>query len=299
MAEISLHYCLANNIREDLIYNIKGMTTHNTVRSGSAALAVGDSGTGSPIVFLHAGVADRRAWRPCIDALAGMMGSFRAIAYDRRGFGETVFTKERYSRVADLIAVLDACEIEQAVLVGNSQGGRVAIDAAISHPDRVRALVLIGTAVSGAPDVETYAPATQQLIERIEAAENAGDLDAVNRLEAHLWLDGPSTSEGRVGGTARSLFLNMNNRALLAGDAGVVTDEIDAWNLLPTLKIPVSILIGDLDLSHLLDRSRQMSTAIAVAELVVLDGCAHMPALESPTRCARLIADFLDRRALT
>lgn len=280
------------------ISNIKAMTTNKTVRSGSAALAVSDSGTGGPIVFLHAGVADRRAWRPCIDALAGMMGSFRAIAYDRRGFGETVFTKERYSRVTDLIAVLDACEIKQAVLVGNSQGGRVAIDAAISHPDRVRALVLIGTAVSGAPDVETHTPATQQLIERIAAAENANDLDAVNRLEAHLWLDGPSTSEGRVGGTARSLFLNMNERALHAGDAGEVTDEINAWNLLPTLKIPVSILIGDLDLSYLLDRSRQMSTAIADAELAVLDGCAHMPALEAPPRCARLIADFLDRRAL-
>ena len=272
---------------------------HTPVSSGSAALAVSDSGTGRPIVFLHAGVADRRAWWLCIDSLTGMMASFRAIAYDRRGFGETVFTKERHSRVADLIAVLDTAEIKQAVLVGNSQGGRVAIDAALSHPDRVRALVLIGTAVSGAPDVETYPPATQQLIERIEAAENAGDLAAVNRHEAHLWLDGPSAQEGRVSGAARTLFLDMNNRAMHAGDAGQVTDEIDAWKLLPTLKIPVLILIGDLDLSHLLDRSRQMSMAIADAELVVLDGCAHMPALEDPTRCAGLIADFLHRRELT
>ena len=274
------------------------MTKHIRVRSGSASLFVRDSGTGSPIVFLHAGVADHRAWLPCIDALSGVSGPFRAVAYDRRGFGETEFTNERYSRVADLIAVLDASKIKQAILVGNSQGGRVAIDAALAHPDRVRALVLIGTAVSGAPAVDDYPLATQRLIERIEAAENAGDLDAMNLLQAHLWLDGPTASEGRVSGTARPLFIDMNSRALRAGDAGKVTDEIDAWQSLPTLRIPVFILIGDLDLSHLLNRSRQMSEVIDDAEMVMLDGCAHMSALEAPTRCAHLIADFLDRRGL-
>ena len=77
------------------------------------------------------------------------------------------------------------------------------------------------------------------MIKRIEVARNAGDLDTVNRLEAHLWLDGPATQEERVGGTARSLFLDMNNRALRAGDVGEVTDRIAAWHLLATLQIPV------------------------------------------------------------
>lgn len=269
------------------------MTTHATVHSGSAKLAVSDTGIGPAVVFLHAGVADRRSWQPCIDALENLIGSFRAISYDRRGFGDSTFVKERHSRVADLISVLDACEIDQAVLVGNSRGGRIAIDAALSHPTRVRALVLIGTAVSGAPDVEAYPPATQQLIECIEAAENAGDLDTVNRLEAHLWLDGPTTEEGRVGGTARSLFLDMNNRALRAGDVGEVTDQIDAWHLLPTLQVPVLAIVGDLDLQHLQVRSASLADTITDAKLVVMDGCAHMPALEAPERCARSMADFL------
>ena len=274
------------------------MTTHCVVSSGSAALAVSDSGSGSPIVFLHAGVADRRSWLSCIEALTGLIAPFRAITYDRRGFGETVCSKERYSRVADLISVLDACAIDHALLVGNSQGGRVAIDAALSHPDRVRALVLIGTAVSGAPDVAAFPAATQQLIERLDAAESAGDLDMLNRLEAHLWLDGPSACEARVGGTARALFLDMNSRALRADDPGDAVDNIDAWNLLPTLTMPVSIQVGELDLLHLQDRSRQMVATIVGAELAVLHGCAHMPALEDPPRCARLIADFIGRRGL-
>jgi pimeloyl-ACP methyl ester carboxylesterase len=227
-----------------------------------------------------------------------LIAPLRAISYDRRGFGETVCTKERYSRVVDLISVLDACDIQEAVLVGNSQGGRVAIDAALSHPDRVRALVLIGTAVSGAPDVASFPVATQQLIDRLDAAESAGDLNTLNRLEAHLWLDGPTALEGRVGGTARALFLDMNSRALHADDPGEVSDDIDAWNLLPTLTVPVLIQIGDLDLLHLQDRSKAMATTIVDAELAVFDGCAHMPALEDAPRCARLIADFIGRRRL-
>ena len=79
------------------------------------------------------------------------------------------------------------------------------------------------------------------MIKRIEVARNAGDLDTVNRLEAHLWLDGPATQEGRVGGTARSLFLDMNNRALRAGDVGEVTDRIDECRLLATLQVPVQV----------------------------------------------------------
>ena len=275
------------------------MMTRTTVHAGAAQLALTDTGIGSPVVFLHAGVADSRAWQPCIDALENLIEPFRAIAYDRRGFGESTCVKEQHSRVADLISVLDACEIDQAVLIGNSQGGRIAIDAALSHPTRVRALVLIGTAVSGAPDVETYPPATQQLIERIEAAENAGDFDTVNRLEAHLWLDGPATPERRVGGTARSLFLDMNNRALRAGDVGEVTDRIDAWHLLATLQVPVLVMVGALDLQHLQDRSAALASKIMDAKLIVLDGCAHLPALEAPERSARSMADFLKRYGQT
>ena len=53
-----------------------------------------------------------------------------------------------------------------------------------------------------------------------------------------------------------------------------------------------------LTLFSLLNRSRQMSEMIDDAEMVILDGCAHMPALEAPARCAHWIADFLARRGL-
>jgi pimeloyl-ACP methyl ester carboxylesterase len=266
-----------------------------TVKSGTAQLAVSQNGAGQALVFLHAGVADKRSWESLIAALSESMGSFHGVSYDRRGFGDSTFTEERYSRVGDLVAVLDACKLSSAVLIGNSQGGRIAIDTALLHARRVQALVLIGSAVSGAPEVDSYPADVSELKRKIEAAEAAGDLDLLNRLEAHLWLDGPSSTEGRVGGAARELFLDMNRRALKAPSVGEATDNVDAWNNLSKIHVPVLLIVGQLDLPQLQERSARMAKIAPNAELVLMKDVAHLPALEAPQQCAEIIAKFLAR----
>jgi pimeloyl-ACP methyl ester carboxylesterase len=268
---------------------------NSNVKSGTAQLALSQTGDGQALVFLHAGVADRRSWKPLIDELSKKTSSLQAISYDRRGFGDSTFTEERYSKVGDLIAVLDACKLSSAVLIGNSQGGRIAIDTALLHAERVRALVLIGTAVSGAPEVDSYPADVSELKRKIEAAEAAGDLDLLNRLEAHLWLDGASSNEARVGGAKRELFLEMNLRALEAPSVGEATDNVDAWNNLSKIQVPVLLVVGQLDLPHLQERSARMAEIIPDAEFVSMKDVAHLPALEAPRQCAEIIAEFLAR----
>jgi pimeloyl-ACP methyl ester carboxylesterase len=114
------------------------------VKSGTAQLAVSRNGVGQALVFLHAGVTDKRSWEPLIGELSTTMGGFLGVSYDRRGFGDATFTEERHSSVGDLVAVLDACRFSSVVLIGNSQGGRIAVDMTLLHPARVKALVLIG-----------------------------------------------------------------------------------------------------------------------------------------------------------
>ena len=135
-------------------------------------------------------------------------------------------------------------------LVGNSMGGALALDAALVAPEQVAGLVLIAPAVSGAPEgsLESLDPDTARIIQAIMAADEAGDLDAVNRHEAHLWLDGPSSPEGRVGGDARELALDMNAIALRSGapeDAG--GSGVDAWSRLEEIRAPATIAWGELD----------------------------------------------------
>ena len=175
-------------------------------------------------MLLHAGVADRRSWT---ETMSELQSSNRLVAYDRRGFGDTTYLSESYSHTGDLDAVLTHMGADQVVLVGNSQGGRISIDYALAHPEKVRALILVATAISGAPIVDTdlLDPVVVAMDEASEEAYEKGDLMETNRLEAHLWLDGPLAEEGRVGGDQRALFLDMNGRALEASSPG---EEIEA-----------------------------------------------------------------------
>src|SRR5580658_345858 len=123
------------------------------VRSGAATL-VGDrwrpppSSGGPAVVFLHAGVCDRRSWAPVCELLAA---DAALVAYDRRGFGETTTDDEGFSHLDDLLSVVEALGVAPVWLVGNSMGGGLAIDATIAHPSVVAGLVLIAPAVSGYP----------------------------------------------------------------------------------------------------------------------------------------------------
>ena len=190
------------------------------VTSGRAQLAYEITGVdeGADVLLIHAGVNDRRSWQPVIERLAWR---HRCIAYDARGFGETTYEREDgWSAVTDASAVLDAAGVEQAVVVASSMGGRTALDLILAQPNRVSGLVLIGTAVRGAPYPDHMEGLAAELDAMIETAEAAGEIDEVNRLEAWMWLDGPTADEGRVGGPARELFLDMNGRALRAESPG-------------------------------------------------------------------------------
>ncbi|CAM4020218.1 alpha/beta fold hydrolase [Roseateles saccharophilus] len=232
-----------------------------------------------PLVFLHAGITDGRLWDGVMAAAAGRRSALRL---DRRGFGQTrIAAATPHAMVADLLAVLDALALSRVELVGCSQGGRLAIDFALAQPGRVAGLTLVAPAVTGAPSPQLDAR-VQALADAIDAAEQAREIDEINRLEARLWLDGPAQPEGRVGGVARELFLAMNGIALRSPPAGELIDASPAWPRLEALPGPVRLVWGDLDLPHLVDRCRQMAACIPGVRCWTMQGVAHLPALEAP-----------------
>lgn len=269
------------------------MSTHRQIASGHALLAAEVMGNGAPVVFLHAAVCDSRMWRAQMDAVGQ---THQAIAYDRRGFGLTTAEQEDHSAVADLLAVLDAVAgAKPATLVACSQGGRVALDAALLHPERIRALLLISPSVAGAPD-PVFTAEIQTLVAQQKQAEAANDLDRVNAIKAHLWLDGPLQQEGRVAGAARELFLDMNGIALRMPPVGANTDAITAYTRLHEIAAPARVICGDMDFPHILERSRQMATVIPNASFQPLPGSAHLASLDQPAVVTRLLTDFLSRQ---
>ena len=268
------------------------MTDCIIIPSGHARLAAEVAGSGPPVVFLHAGVADRRMWRA---ELAALSGTHRVLAYDRRGFGETTTPEGSFSHVDDLAAVLDHLGGRAAVLVGGSQGGRIAIDFALSRPERVLGLVLVATAVSGASSPAEYPPEIAARIDELEQAEEGHDLDHMNELEAWFWLDGPTSTEGRVGGSVRDLFFEMNGTALRHAPVGEERPPPNALSRLQQIKVPTLVIWGDLDFAHIQQRSAQIVQRIAGSEGFLMHGTAHLPNLEAPSAFVELLRSFLER----
>ena len=256
------------------------------VRSGNADLAVSMAGAGQPVIFLHAGVADRRMWW---SQLAVFSRSHCVVAFDQRGFGDTRFRPEPHSVVGDLGVVMEFLDIKSAVLVGCSQGGKIAIDYALTSPERVDGLVLVAPAISGAPEPPIYPENIQKLVDAMGRASVEEDLDRLNQLEAHAWLDGPGEIEGRVGGNVRLLFLDMNGIALNAEDAGEQRDDMNSFKYFRELAVPIEIVSGELDFPHINERSRKLSGQARRAHLSVVRSAAHLPNFERPAEFNALL----------
>lgn len=259
--------------------------------SGAARIAYDVHGDGPAVLLVHAGVTDRRSWAPLVDALDGR---FRTIAYDQRGYGETTYEPGPHSAVDDALAVLDAEGVDRAIVIGASNGGRRSIHLALDHPGRVRALVLISAGLRGGPDddLDSFSADVRALYDAYEAAEESGDLEELNRIEAHAWLDGWSAVEGRVQGPARELFLEMNHVALHAEDPGEDGTGA-AWDRVGEIAAPTLVLLGDLDVVCQ-PASQHFAAMVPGARFELLEGTGHLPHLEGHKRCLRLIRAFLD-----
>ncbi len=269
------------NVEIEIAGEIAGATLRAEARGG-----------GQCAILLHAGIADRRMWR---DVMAFLARDHLAVAYDQRGFGETRSLDEPFRHIDDLGRVIEHFGCERPILIGCSQGGRIAIDFALAHPGKVAALVLVATAVNGAPAPDEYPPGIAGLLADLDVAEAKGDIEQVNRIEAHLWLDGPMSVEGRITGKARRLFLDMNGRALRHAPLTMERPCPPALERVRAIQVPTLVIWGDLDFPHLQRLSRWLAYTIPEARSLVMERCAHLPNLEQPRRFNRAIEEFLAR----
>jgi 3-oxoadipate enol-lactonase len=270
-----------------------------TVAAPGATLHVIDEGASDrpPILLLHAGIADSRAW----DALAPRLveAGYRIVRYDRRGFGGTVTEDVEFSNRADLVAVLDALGIGRAALVGNSQGGQIAFDAAIEHPERVAAVVGVGAGLGGfegdvTDDEIALFDRSEALEERLDAGET-DVLDELLELDVAMWVDGPGQPTDRVPVDIRDLVRAMDREhydpARVQGRP--IPLRPPAAERLADLRAPVLAVAGALDVGEVVATAHHLAAELDQATAVVWPDVAHMIGMEAPDRLAGLIVDFL------
>jgi 3-oxoadipate enol-lactonase len=256
-------------------------------------LLADDSGSGPPIVLLHAGVADMTSWDGLVPPLVA--AGYRAVRYDGRGFGGSVTQDIPYSNRADVIAVLDALGIGRAALVGNSRGGHIAFDTAIEVPARIVAVVGVGAGLGGFdhPPSDLERELFDEY-ERIEAAA-APDAEAAADLAVRVWVDGPGQPEGRVPEPIRRHVHDTVVASYAPGkDLGspIVLDPL-ANERLDELRCPVLAVAGEYDTALVRAIPGRLADAAPNARAVELPGVAHMVGMEAPDRLAELIVEFL------
>jgi pimeloyl-ACP methyl ester carboxylesterase len=254
-------------------------------------LSVDVRGEGPPIVLLHANIADSRSWARLTPWLTA--ADYQVVAFDRRGFGDSTTEDVAFSYQADTIAVLDALGLGRAVLVGNSMGGRVAINTAVEFPERIAALILVGSGVGGWEPPVT--PEDQAYLDELDTIEEAGDPDAIVEADVAAWVNGPRQPADRVDTDIQELVRTMD-RPLADPDRvwGQPTRlEPPAAERLDRLTMPVLALAGALDFSDAIATTDLLAAHAPDARALVRPDVAHLIALEAPAALAGHIIEFL------
>jgi pimeloyl-ACP methyl ester carboxylesterase len=218
---------------------------------------------------------------------AALATSHRVIRPDLRGFGETPLPSERFSFAEDVIELLDHLDVDRGTFVGSSLGGRVALEVAATHPDRVASLVLLCPAFRGVeatPRAEVFTAEEERLLSR-------GDVDAAVDLNVVTWL-GPDARPD-----VRALVHAMQRHAFevqLAAESHSPGPEVIPVDVDPgQISVPTLVVSGGLDMDHLQNVARHLADTIAGARMTRLDWAAHLPSLERPEVVNDLITEFL------
>jgi 2-hydroxymuconate-semialdehyde hydrolase len=262
-----------------------------SIQAAGITTNVHDQGTGEPVLLIHGSGPGVTAWANWRLVLPELACERRVIAPDMLGFGYT----ERPAGVSysidawveHAVGVLDALEIEQTDLVGNSFGGAIALALAIRHPQRVRKLVLMGsvgvpfTITPGLDAVWGYEPslATMRGLLDIFAHDRSLVTDELAELRYQASIR-PGFQE-----SFSAMFPAPRQRWVDA----MASSEAD----IRAIAHDTLIIHGRDDLVIPLSNSLTLHQWIRRSQLHVFGNCGHWAQIEHNRRFNQLVSNFL------
>ena len=255
-------------------------------------------GSGPPVLLVH-GLGGN--WQNWLNNLPFLAAEHRVIAVDLPGFGESEMPREQitigfYAQwVVELLATLD---IEKCVLVGNSMGGQIVAEVALTHPGLVEKLVLVSPAGISAENFNK--PATVELMRRADRLFSFWSKQVVTRGRKltrrrggrralmSWWVRNPDDLSVELvteiaQGTGKPGFVDAL-KALTSHALRARLREIDC---------PVLIVWGGADRITPVRDAREFQSAISGSRLVIYDNTGHLSMLERPEEFNALVGEFL------
>jgi pimeloyl-ACP methyl ester carboxylesterase len=233
-------------------------------------------------ILLHAGIADSRMYRQQVETLAP------ARAFDLPGFGAGPPEPD----VLDYRAfVRDRLPDEPVTLVGTSLGGRIALELALESPERVAALVLVGSGLDG----HEWSAEVQAFGAEEDAALERGDLEAAVEANLKLWLadDVDPGVRALVGQMQRTAFERQ-----VGHEVRGVHLEPPASARLGEVSVPTLVVTGDEDVPDIHQIADKLATEIQDAERAQIADAGHLPSLERPDDFDRVVLAFLRKHGV-
>ena len=266
-----------------------GFTARHITVDGTSLRYI-DEGRGPPIVFLHGLGASMYAWRKNLAPVAA--AGYRVIAFDNRGFGfsgkpATGYDNASYARLT--VALLDALHLPDAVLIGQSMGGAIAAEVAIAHPERVRGLVLIGSAGLGAREPPLLRVGRWPLVGPLLFAFRGRGL--TERLLKATYADPRKVSDADVDQYYAPVAEPEYGRSLRAVLREFRFDGLTGR--LDHIVAPTLVLWGEADRLIPITLGRALAAGIPRAAFLSVPGAGHAVQEEAPDEVNRLLIRFL------
>ena len=266
------------------------MTTAKSIQATTVSgitLVCAEQGdpTGPALLLVHGYSDSCRSYAPFMAALPA---TYRTIAVTLRGHGMSDKPDAGYGIddfADDLVQVMDRCGVADAAVVGHSMGSMVATRLALTHPDRVRALVLIGALAT----LRGNAAVEPELIQAV--AQMADPVDAGFVREFQQGTLARPVADGFLDAIVGE-SLKAPARVWQAALAGMLDHDLGPE--LGRVAAPTLIVWGDRD--AICDRASQtrLADAIPGAQLWALPGAGHAPHWEDPRKIAAEVASFID-----
>jgi pimeloyl-ACP methyl ester carboxylesterase len=281
------------------------------VQMGSLRVHQMHGGRGTPVLFIHGlGSSGYMEWRYNLEFAAAR---HRVYAPDLPGFGRTEKPRARYgipyfTRFVE--RYMDYRGLRSAAVVGASLGGRIALQLALEHPDRVRKLVLVNALGLGRPNLQlSYGLVTlprvgeavmkfagdalrwapRPMIRRVAArytGARRGKLDQTMDDDYFANLRELYAAEGYNDAYLATVRSLVTLKALMAADH-------DLSKRLGDIRAPVQLIWGADDPLFPLAHAARAHALIAGSRLAVMEGAGHTPQAERPEEFNRVLDNFL------
>ncbi len=250
------------------------------------------AGKGPEIVLLHEGICDSRMWDPQWETFTR---SHRVLRLDFRGYGRSPLAPGRFASARDVIELLDRHGFDRAAVVGVSLGGRVALEVALAAPERVAALVLVGSGLPG----HDWSEEMKATWEEEEAALRSGNVDEAVDISLRTWVAGPGRKPEDVDADVRARVAKMQRRAyelqlLFEDEAEEELLVEDVAQRLGEIKAPTLVLVGEEDVPDIHAIADRLAREIPGARRETIADAAHVPSMERPREFEELVLGFVE-----